>query len=709
MSTRDSDRSTGPTRREVTIMGLSLAAGAVASPAWSPAGAQQASALPPLIPRATMFGNPDRSSVQVSHDGRHLSWSAPVNGVLNVHVAPIDNLAAARPVTSATRRPVYGHFWAYDNRTIVYADDVGGDENIRVFAVDIATLAKRDLTPLAGVRAQLIGYSRRHRTRIAIGLNDRDPQWHDLWDVDIATGERRLVRENRDQIAGYVLDQDLIPRLVTRSQPDGSEMLYKVKGEKFDSLEPVLTVPFADSLTTGAKHITADGKAWYLASTVGRDRTALFKVDFETGAQTLVAEHPKADIDALLTSARTLEVTAVSATHVRQEWIAVDRTVGADLAWLKDEIKTDFGINSRTEDDTRWVIAGDSPERPAVYYLLDRPQRRLTRLFSARPQLERYTLAPMHGRIVRSRDGLDLVSYLTLPANEPGARPVRPLPMVLNVHGGPWHRDTYGYDPEHQWLANRGYAVLSVNFRGSTGFGKAFVNAGDMEWGGRMHDDLIDAVNWAVAEGIAEKDRVAIYGGSYGGYAALAGATFTPEVFRCAVSVVGVSNLETFLASIPPYWQSFYENPGAAHRRPAHRGRARPPQGALAAQPRERHLQAAADPAGRQRSAREAGRVRPDRGGGQGAGAACHLRALSGRGPRLHHPGEPHLVVRHYRGVPGSAPGRCGRWGRRRRPVRADRRGPARLVADRGRGAARPRPGGGLEGAHLTVGVGNRE
>jgi dipeptidyl aminopeptidase/acylaminoacyl peptidase len=560
VSTRDSDRSTGPTRREVTVMGLSLAAGAVAGPASSPAQAQEAGTPPPLIPRASIFGNPDRSYVQLSHDGRHLSWLAPVDGVLNVHVAPIDNLAAARPVTSATRRPVYGHFWAYDNRTVVYADDVGGDENIRIFAVDIATLAKRDLTPLAGVKAQVLGYSRRHRTRIAIGLNDRDPQWHDLWDIDIATGERRLVRENRDQIAGYVLDQDLIPRLVTRSQPDGSEMLYRVKGEKLDTLEPVLTVPFADSFTTAARHFTADGKAWYLASSVGRNRTALFKVDFETGAQTLVAEHPKVDIGELLSDARTLEVTAVSAMHVRQEWIAIDRTVGADLAWLKEELKADFGILGATEDDTRWVIAGDSPERPAAYYLLDRPQRRLTRLFSARPQLERYTLAPMYGHIVRSRDGLDLVSYLTLPANQPGPRPARPLPMVLSVHGGPWARDTYGYEPEHQWLANRGYAVLSVNFRGSTGFGKAFVNAGDMEWGGRMHDDLIDALNWAVAEGIADRDRVAILGASYGGYAALVGATFTPGVFRCAVSVVGVSNLETFIASIPPYWQSFYEN-----------------------------------------------------------------------------------------------------------------------------------------------------
>jgi dipeptidyl aminopeptidase/acylaminoacyl peptidase len=559
MSTRDTGRRTGPTRREATIMGLSLAAaGAVAHPAW--AQPAERPALPALIPRAVLFGNPDRTSVQLSYDGRFLSWRAPVDGVLNVLVAPVDNLAAARPVTNGTQRPIYGYLWAYDNRTIVYADDVGGDENIRIFAVDTATLAKRDLTPLAGVKAELQGVSPRHRTLVAIGLNDRDVQWHDLWHIDIATGERRLVRENRDQIAGYVLDQDLMPRLVSRSQPDGSEILYKVKGERHETLEPVLTVPYSDTFTTSPKHFTADGKAYYLASSLGRDRAGLFKVDLATGAQTLVAEHPKVDVGGEMLDARTLEVTAVSVTHLRQEWIAIDKTVGADLAWLKDELKTDLRVSSQTEDDSRWVVISTSAGQPGVYHLFDRPRRRLTRLFSWQPQLERHTLAPMHGHIVRSRDSLNLVSYLTLPASEPGARPARPLPLVLNVHGGPWARDTYGFDAEHQWLANRGYAVLAVNYRGSSGFGKAFVNAGDLEWGGRMHDDLIDAVNWAVAEGIADRDRVAIYGASYGGYAALVGATFTPEVFRCAVSVVGVSNLETFIASIPPYWQSFFEN-----------------------------------------------------------------------------------------------------------------------------------------------------
>jgi acetyl esterase/lipase len=558
VSTNDSGRHSGPSRRDVSMMGLALALGAGragAGVAW----AQQSGtpALPQLIPRAAIFGNPDRVSVQLSPDGRWLAWLSPANGVLNVSVAPVADLAAARAVTGAAKRPVYGYIWAYDSRTILYVDDANGDENLRVYAVDVTTLAKRDLTPVAGVQAQLLGVSPKRRNLVAIGLNDRDVSWHDVWHIDIGTGERRLVRENRDEISGYLVDQDLLPRLVTRSQPDGGDMVYEVTGE---TLKPLLAIPFADSMTTGPRHLTADGKAYYLASSIGRDRAALYRADLETGAQTLVAEHPKADIGSTLVDPRSYEVAAVSVEYVRQEWLPTDPKAGADLAWLNDQIKTDFSVTSQTEDDARWTIAGGSPDLPAVYYLFDRAERRLTRLFSARPQLERYTLAPMHGHVMRSRDGLDLVSYLTLPANEHGPRPARPLPMVLSVHGGPWARDAYGYDPEHQWLANRGYAVLSVNYRGSSGFGKAFVNAGDLEWGGRMHDDLIDAVKWATAEGIAEPGRVAILGASYGGYAALVGATFTPEAFRCAVSIVGPSNLETFIASIPPYWQSFYEN-----------------------------------------------------------------------------------------------------------------------------------------------------
>jgi dienelactone hydrolase len=422
---------------------------------------------------------------------------------------------------------------------------------------------KRYLTPETGVQATPPGLSPRHPNLIAVGLNDRDPRWHDLWHVDLATGERRLVRENREEITGYFLDRDLVPRLVMRSQPDGGQIVYKVTGEKLDTLEPQLTIPFDDRDTTTPSDLTADGKAYYLMSSIGRDRTALFRVDLESGAQTLVAEHPKADIDRELMDPYSGEVVAGSAEYERQEWIGVDPKVAVDLAWLRDEIKTGFHVDSQTANGARWVIAGIGSEAPPVHYLFDRGERRLTRLFTGHtarffsgchPDLERYSLARMTSLIVRSRDDLDLVSYLTLPASETRPRPARPLPMVLKVHGGPWRRDSYGYDREHQWLANRGYAVLSVNFRGSSGFGKAFLNAGNLEWGRKMHDDLIDAVGWATREGIADPSRVAIMGASYGGYAALVGAAFTPETFRCAVSVVGPSSLETFLASLPAYW-----------------------------------------------------------------------------------------------------------------------------------------------------------
>ena len=544
----------GLTRREFGVMGAALALGA--------GGVAIYRGLAPrsLIPRSVLFANAaERHTVQISPDGRWLSCRTPGG----MAVAPVGDVTDWRRLLPSYPEP-HLNFLAHDSRTIVFLRDTGGDENWRVIAADAVDILRRDgryeyLTP-AGVQAIFLGRTPKHSNLIAVGLNDRDARWHDLWHIDLATGERRLVRENRDEIDGYFLDRDLAPRLVTPAQPDGSRIVYKVTGEKHDTLEPLLTIPFANSWTTKPIRLTADGKACSLASSIGRDRSAVLRVDLETGAQTLVAEHARADIGGVLLDPRSGEVVAAYAEHVRREWIAVDQRVGADLAWLKEETGTDVDVTSQTEDDTRWVVVGDSGDGPAVYWLFDRSGRRLTRLFTSHPQLGRYALAPMHGHIVRSRDGLDLVSYLTLPAGERGPRPARPLPMVLYVHGGPWLRDSYGFNPHHQWLADRGYAVLSVNFRGSTGFGKAFLNAGDLEWGRKMHDDLIDAVAWATGEAIADPARVAIAGASYGGYAALVGAAFTPEVFQCAVSIVGPSNLETMLATAPPYWQAYYEN-----------------------------------------------------------------------------------------------------------------------------------------------------
>jgi acylaminoacyl-peptidase len=320
-----------------------------------------------------------------------------------------------------------------------------------------------------------------------------------------------------------------------------------------------MSVEAEDVLSTDPLHVTRAGDAWFLRSSVGRDRSAILRVDWKTGVETPIASHDKADVTGWITDPRTDEVTAASAEYLRSEWIAVDPATGSDLAKLERELDGTIEIGSQSDDDTLWVVAVSRPDRPHAWHLLDRQTGDVTYLFSSRPKLEKVKLAPMHDFVIRSRDGLDLVSYLTLPTTETGPRPSHPLPMVLKVHGGPWWRDGWHYNREVQWYANRNYAVLQVNYRGSTGFGKAFMNAGDREWAGKMHDDLIDAVNWAIAQGIADPKRIAICGASYGGFAAFVGATFTPDVFCCSVPVVGITNLETMLASPPPYWAAFYE------------------------------------------------------------------------------------------------------------------------------------------------------
>jgi len=321
----------------------------------------------------------------------------------------------------------------------------------------------------------------------------------------------------------------------------------------------VFVVEHEDDLTTHPVCFTRDGKTLYTISSIGRDKAALLAMDWASGTERLLAEHSKADISRIVSNPVTGVVEAAGAKHLALDWIPLDERIAADLKHLHGTLPGEISVADRSLDDRRWVVTASAAEAPATYHLYDRETRVIMELFATHPELKTYPLAPMRGELIPSRDGLELPSYYTLPAGE-HLRPVEPLPMVLLVHGGPWARDEYGFNPTHQWLANRGFAVLSVNFRASTGFGKSFLNAGDREWGRKMHDDLLDAVVWAVDEGIADKDRIAIMGGSYGGYATLAGLAFTPDVFRCGVDIVGPSNLETLLATIPPYWAAFFEN-----------------------------------------------------------------------------------------------------------------------------------------------------
>jgi len=515
-----------------------------------------------LIPREALFGNPERAAVQISPDGRHLSWIAPVDGVMNVWVAPAGNPSAGRAVTDDKARGIRNYFWSYRPDTLLYLRDNGGDEDFHLYAVDLANNQTRDLTPFPKTTAQVAGVSPTQPDRILVGMNDRDAKWHDLYRVDLASGQRTLVEKNTQEIAGYIADGEYNLRYAQRSRPDGGMDILKRAGQAWEKADDI---PFEDVLTTTTLGLTNDGKTLYLADSRNRNTAAVYAVDSASGQRTLLAEDARADIGGGLTDPRTGELQAVSVNYLREEWKPVGDALAADIKTLEAIGPGEAGVNSRTLDDRTWIVTYSAAESPVVYYRYDRTpgaEGKLTRLFSARPALDGKPLVPMWPQEIKSRDGLDLVSYLTLPATadpDGDGKADAPVPMVLLVHGGPWARDDYGYSGWDQWLANRGYAVLSVNYRGSTGFGKDFTNAGDGEWAGKMHDDLIDAVDWAVGQGITTADKVAIMGGSYGGYATLAGLSFTPDTFACGVDIVGPSNLATLLSTVPPYWASFYE------------------------------------------------------------------------------------------------------------------------------------------------------
>jgi dipeptidyl aminopeptidase/acylaminoacyl peptidase len=510
-----------------------------------------------LMPRRTLFDNPAFFGPKISPDGRWISWLAPVDGVLNVWMAPASDVKAAEPVTRTKGRPINWQDWSADGRFLMFLNDETGDENHHLFVVDPTTHAMRDLTPLANISAQLSLWSLDAPGDVAVKINDRDARWHDIYRIDLATGQRSLIWENTDELLDIRLDWQLRARHARGNAPDGGSKLWRIEGT---TLRPWRDVPYEDMLTTWAGIFNRSNERVLLLTSIGRETAAYCWHDWNTGQETIIAEHPKADSSHLILHPTTYEVDAVGVTTGRQEWVHVAPGIAAEFALLRTRLAGfEFGVESQTDDNRRWIVVAHKAEQPATYFLLDRDKQSLTELFRARPALVPYRLAPMHTIRTKSRDGLDLVSYLTLPADIEGDRPPEPLPMVLAVHGGPWFRDSYGYRGDHQWLADRGYAVLSVNYRGSTGFGKAFVAASEKQHAAKIHDDLIDMVEWAIREGIAQRDKVAIFGGSYGGLAAFIGATFTPEVFCCSVPVVGITNLQTLLESMPPYWAGFAE------------------------------------------------------------------------------------------------------------------------------------------------------
>jgi len=530
------------------LLMMGLAAGCASDPVWT-------SENTPLIERELIFGNPDKAGPAISPDGARLAYLAPVDGVLNVWVGPLDDPQAATPVTQDSERGIRQYFWAKTSKQILYMQDKGGDENWRVYAVDLDSGEVKDLTPFENVAAQIEQVSYLHPEEILVGLNNRNPRLHDIHRINILTGESVLVEQNDEGYAGYITDDDYKVRFASKFTPTGGSLIFQ-KTEQ-GSWEQFMEILPEDAMHTSPIGFDKSGRQLYMIDSRGRNTSALVTYDLDSGEQKVIAEDGRADLSDAMVHPTEKTIEAVAFTYERKEWQVKDESVKADLEYLQAVADGDLEVIGRTMDDNKWIVAYIMDSSPVRYYSYDRDAKEARFLFTNRSALEDAPLVSMHQVTIHSRDGMNLVSYYSLPiwSDEDGdGRPGEPLPVVLNVHGGPWARDSWGPDPWHQWLTNRGYAVLSVNFRGSTGFGKKFTNAGDREWAAKMHDDLLDAVDWAVNEGIADADKVAIMGGSYGGYATLVGLTFTPDKFACGVDIVGPSNLITLLNSIPPYW-----------------------------------------------------------------------------------------------------------------------------------------------------------
>jgi len=512
----------------------------------------------PLIPRKVLFGNPDRTLVRLSPDGATLSWLAPRDGVLNVWVAPRQNLEAARPVTHDTGRGIRFYLWAYTNQHILYIQDKNGDENWRVYSADLTSDEVRDLTPFDGVQAHIQGVSYKFPAEIVVGLNNRDERFHDLYRLNLATGTLTLMQQN-DGFAGFDVDDEYRVRDGARMTPDGGMEILQPTATGW---EPWDSIAAEDMLTTNTVGFNKTGTHLFMQDSRGRNTSALYEIEIATKKSRLLAEDPRADAGDVITHPTEKHVQAVSFTYERKGWQILDASIGPDLAYLRTVADGEVEIISRTLDDKLWVVAYVVDNGPIRYYLYDHSTRQASFLFTNRKALEGQPLVKMIPAVFKSSDGLDLVAYYSLPAgsdsNNDGI-PDQPLPMVFNPHGGPWGRDFWGFNGWHQWMANRGYAVLCVNFRSSTGFGKAFTNAGDKAWGTSIMQDQIDAVQWAIKTGIADPTRVAVMGGSFGGYSTLAGVTMFPETFACGVDLVGPSNLITLLETIPPYWKPTLE------------------------------------------------------------------------------------------------------------------------------------------------------
>jgi len=505
--------------------------------------------LPPLIPREILFGNPEKAAPQISPDGKKLAWLAPdKKNVLQVWVQTIGQ-KDEKAVTADKKRGIRQYLWSKNSKVVAYLQDTDGDENWHIYGVDLESGNVRDYTPFQGVRAQVTAADYKFPDEALVSLNLRDRHLFDVYRLTLSTGALVLDTENPGDVSDFRADPELQVRAATVTTKDGGTEIRirdnpKSPWRVWIKVGPEEILRFAD--------FTGDGQSATIISSVGSDTARTIEKNIASGKEKVLASSNEVDVTRAMINPKTHVVEAVGFVTDRLRWTVIDPSIKADFEAVSKLSDGEFAVTNRDLADATWLVFFNTDRGSPKYYAYDRAGKKGTFLFAAQPKLEGLALSEMKAVTIKSRDGLTLHGYLTLPVGVSAKK----LPMVLFVHGGPWGRDAWGYNPSAQWFANRGYASLQVNFRASTGYGKKFLNAGDRQWGLKMHDDLIDAVDWAVKQGIADAKKVAIYGGSYGGYAALAGVTFTPEKFACAVDIVGPSNLKTLIASIPPYWKT---------------------------------------------------------------------------------------------------------------------------------------------------------
>lgn len=511
-----------------------------------------------LIPMEDFFRNPEKTGFSLSPNGEHLAFMKPWENRLNVHAQKIGEEEVTR-ITSATKRDIAGYFWANNNR-IAYVQDRGGDENFRLYAVNIDGSEEKELTPFEKVRVQLIDDLKEDDEHILIGMNKRDARVFDAYRINVNTGEMKMIAQNPGNIVGWQTDHDGNLRAAQTTDGVNTSVLYR-NSEK-DNFKILITTNFKETLQP--LFFTFDNKNFYVASNIGRDKTAIYEYDIKNNETTrLIFEHPEVDVSSLLKSDKRKKITGVAYFIDKRHYHFFDENREQLQQDLEERLPGyEVVVTDMSKDEIKVMVRTYSDRSLGAYYYLNRDTNEFTKLADVSPWLNEEELAEMKPITYQSRDGLTIHGYLTLPV---GLK-AKNLPVIVNPHGGPWARDAWGFNPEVQFLANRGYAVLQMNFRTSTGYGRKFWEAGFKQWGLAIQDDITDGVKWLINQGIADPKRVGIYGGSFGGYATLAGVTFTPDLYACGVDYVGVSNLFTLIKSIPAYWEPmremFYEMMG---------------------------------------------------------------------------------------------------------------------------------------------------